>query len=157
MLNWVKKFKISELTGELKLYKTARKTLRYALFLFYLAVVQCCIDSQMVEYTPFTISDQATDRTAKVYYQQTTRNFSLSWSTYTRAKGYVPYCSEGTGASLPGDKNKNVWSSTSTSSYSIMAWCLMKHGDNFSFTSHLKKETGFYTHTYTSSVMRFID
>jgi hypothetical protein len=29
---------------------------------------------------------------------------------------------------------KDVWSYTSTPQYVFMAWCLVKHGDNFTFT-----------------------
>jgi hypothetical protein len=29
---------------------------------------------------------------------------------------------------------KNAWSYTSTPQYVFMAWCLVKHGDNFTFT-----------------------
>jgi hypothetical protein len=33
---------------------------------------------------------------------------------------------------------KNAWSYTSTPQYVFMAWCLVKHRDNFTFTSNLR-------------------
>jgi len=31
-------------------------------------------------------------------------------------------------------EEKNAWSYTSTPQYTFMAWCLVKHRDNFTFT-----------------------
>jgi hypothetical protein len=52
----------------------------------------------------------------------------------------------GTRGSFPGGKAdyspppsaevKNAWSYTSTPQYVFMAWCLVKHRDNFTFTLH---------------------
>jgi hypothetical protein len=49
--------------------------------------------------------------------------------------------------SLPSSAEvKNAWSYTSTPQYVLMAWCLVKHRDNFTFTLPLYLESKLHDH-----------
>jgi hypothetical protein len=40
---------------------------------------------------------------------------------------------------------KNEWSYTSTPKYVFMAWCLVKHRDNFTFTFKYRKKNSWFS------------
>jgi hypothetical protein len=56
-------------------------------------------------------------------------------------QGFLPWGLSGWGVRLTTHlhlvpRSKNEWSYTSTSQYAFMAWCLVMHRDNFTFTLH---------------------
>jgi hypothetical protein len=53
---------------------------------------------------------------------------------------------------------KNAWSYTSTSQYVFMAWCLVKHSDNFTFTEFRTRTTFIYSYTFSvrEELMTFV-
>jgi hypothetical protein len=64
-------------------------------------------------------------------------------------------CPMGTRSSFPGCKAAGAWSYTSTPQYVFMAWCLVKHRDNFIFTfMSISRKQGvvkFFPKLFTSS------
>jgi hypothetical protein len=76
-------------------------------------------------------------------------NFSLHHRVQNSSGDHSASCPMGTRGSFPRGKRpgreaehsppssaevKNAWSYTSTPQYVFMAWCLLKHRDNFTFT-----------------------
>jgi hypothetical protein len=62
------------------------------------------------------------------------------------ASGYQGHFSRGKATGREADHSpsssaevKNAWNYTSTPHYVFMAWCLVKHRDNFTFTLHQNK------------------
>jgi len=91
------------------------------------------------------------DRGCRVRFPVGTRNFSLhhrvqtGFATHQPPIQWVPGSlflgvkrpgSEAHHSPPSGAEVKNAWSYTSTPLYAFLAWCLVKHRDNFNFTYH---------------------
>jgi hypothetical protein len=89
------------------------------------------------------------DRGSRVQFPAGAGNFSLHHCDQNGSGAHPASYPMGTRGSFPGIKrpgreadhspnleprSKNEWSYTSTPQYTLMAWCLVKHRDNFTFT-----------------------
>jgi hypothetical protein len=89
------------------------------------------------------------DRGSRIRFPAGSGNFSLHHRVQKCSGVHTPSCPMDTRGSFPGLKRpgreadhsppssaevKNAWSYTSTPLYVFMAWCLVKHRDNFIFT-----------------------
>jgi hypothetical protein len=93
------------------------------------------------------------DRSSGVRFPAETGNLSLRHRVQNGSGAYPASCPMGTRDSFPGVKwqgreadnspsssaeVQNAWSYTSTPQYVFMAWCLVKHRDDFTFTLHIR-------------------
>jgi hypothetical protein len=60
-------------------------------------------------------------------------DFSLHHRVLTSSGAHPASHLKGTGDSFPESKAAGAWSYTSIPLYVFMAWCLVKHRDNFTF------------------------
>jgi hypothetical protein len=89
------------------------------------------------------------DRGSRVRLSAEAGNFSLHHRVQNGSGAHPASYAMGTGGSFPGVKRpgreanhspppsaevNNAWRYTSTPQYTFMAWCLVKHRDNFTFT-----------------------
>jgi hypothetical protein len=89
------------------------------------------------------------DRGSRVRFPAGAENFSLHHRVQNGSGAHPASYSMGTTVSFPGGKaagalkltihlhlvprSQDAWSYTSTPQYAFMAWCLVKHRDNFTF------------------------
>jgi hypothetical protein len=89
------------------------------------------------------------DRCSRVLFPAGAGDFSLLHRFQNSSESHPVFCPLGTRASFPGERRlgreadhsppsraevKNAWCYTSTPQYIFMAWCLVKHRNNFTFT-----------------------
>jgi hypothetical protein len=104
---------------------------------------------------------------SRVRFPEGAGNFSLHHCVHNDSGVHPASYPMGTTGSFPGGKAarheadhsppssakvKNAWSYTSTPQYVLMAWCLVKHRDNFTFTSYTKMFWTLCTETPSISV-----
>jgi hypothetical protein len=108
------------------------------------------------------------DRGSRVRFPAGAGNFSLHHRIQNGAGVHPASYPMGTRGSFPGVKRpgreadhspssraevKNAWSYTSTPQYVFMAWCLVKHRDNFTFTfTHLEVHRVRYFRRHTECI-----